>query len=84
VTDLVGSADIRLRETRAHEGSQARAWEELAYQLRLPVVEATSRVGGLALLMLGVVRFGGCSRESVGPDTARKPTRSRRRAGPAP
>jgi len=39
VTHLAGSAEIRLRETRAHEGSQARAWEELAYQLRLPVVE---------------------------------------------
>ncbi|MBM4523045.1 hypothetical protein GS462_00320 [Rhodococcus hoagii] len=26
--------DIRLRDIRAHEGSQARAWEELAYQLR--------------------------------------------------
>lgn len=25
---------IRLRDIRAHEGSQARAWEELAYQLR--------------------------------------------------
>lgn len=29
-----GSAEIRLRDIRAHEGSQARAWEELAYQLR--------------------------------------------------
>lgn len=28
---------IRLSEIRAHEGSQARAWEELAYQLRPPV-----------------------------------------------
>lgn len=28
---------IRLSEIRSHEGSQARAWEELAYQLRPPV-----------------------------------------------
>lgn len=28
---------IRLTEIRSHEGSQARAWEELAYQLRPPV-----------------------------------------------
>lgn len=26
--------EVRLRDIRAHEGSQARAWEELAYQLR--------------------------------------------------
>lgn len=30
-------AEIQLRAIRAHEGSQARAWEELAYQLRPPV-----------------------------------------------
>lgn len=29
-----GSAEINLRAIRSHEGSQARAWEELAYQLR--------------------------------------------------
>ncbi|BEH02787.1 hypothetical protein brsh051_20680 [Brooklawnia propionicigenes] len=29
-------AEIRLREIRSHEGSQARAWEELTYQLRPP------------------------------------------------
>lgn len=29
--------DVRLREIRAHEGSQARAWEELVYQIRPPV-----------------------------------------------
>lgn len=29
-----GSAAINLRAIRSHEGSQARAWEELAYQLR--------------------------------------------------
>ncbi len=29
-----GGAEIRLRAIRSHEGSQARAWEELAYQLR--------------------------------------------------
>ena len=32
-----GAAEVRLRGIRAHEGSQARAWEELAYQLRPPV-----------------------------------------------
>jgi hypothetical protein len=37
VTALPGGAQIRLTEIRAHEGSQARAWEELAYQLRPPV-----------------------------------------------
>jgi hypothetical protein len=30
----VGRAEIQLRAIRSHEGSQARAWEELAYQLR--------------------------------------------------
>ncbi|MCW4354164.1 hypothetical protein ONR57_12720 [Hoyosella sp. YIM 151337] len=30
-------SEIRLRDIRAHEGSQARAWEELVYQLRPPV-----------------------------------------------
>jgi hypothetical protein len=29
-------AEIRLQAIRSHEGSQARAWEELAYQLRPP------------------------------------------------
>ncbi|MEU5405233.1 NACHT domain-containing protein [Nocardia asteroides] len=29
--------DVRLHEIRAYEGSQARAWEELAYQIRPPV-----------------------------------------------
>ncbi|MFC7861273.1 hypothetical protein ACFQ9D_09705 [Arthrobacter koreensis] len=28
------TTEVRLRDIRAHEGSQARAWEELAYQLR--------------------------------------------------
>lgn len=32
-----GGAEVRLRDIRAHEGSQARAWEELTYQLRPPV-----------------------------------------------
>jgi hypothetical protein len=31
-----GAAAIHLRAIRSHEGSQARAWEELAYQLRPP------------------------------------------------
>jgi hypothetical protein len=31
-----GGAEIHLRSIRSHEGSQARAWEELAYQLRPP------------------------------------------------
>lgn len=31
-----GAAEVRLREIRSHEGSQARAWEELTYQLRPP------------------------------------------------
>ncbi len=30
---------VRLRDIRVHEGSQARAWEELAYQLRPDVAE---------------------------------------------
>ncbi|WP_326557216.1 hypothetical protein [Micromonospora sp. NBC_01796] len=33
------ATEIRLRSIRSHEGSQARAWEELAYQLRPPVDE---------------------------------------------
>lgn len=32
-----GGAQVGLQMIRAHEGSQARAWEELAYQLRPPV-----------------------------------------------
>lgn len=32
-------AEVHLRAIRAHEGSQARAWEELAYQLRPPVAD---------------------------------------------
>lgn len=37
MTHLAGSAEIRLREIRAQEESQERAWEELAYELRPPV-----------------------------------------------
>ncbi|HVK19991.1 MAG TPA: hypothetical protein VM677_01385 [Actinokineospora sp.] len=37
MTGRSGGAKIRLHDIRAHEGSQARAWEELAYQLRPPV-----------------------------------------------
>jgi hypothetical protein len=36
---LAGKGGIRLRDIREHEGTQARAWEELAYQLR-PLVHA--------------------------------------------
>jgi len=39
VTPQRGAAEVRLRDIRAHDGSQARAWEELAYQLRPPVGE---------------------------------------------
>ncbi len=35
----LGGGQVRLQKIRAHEGSQARAWEELAYQLRPPVGE---------------------------------------------
>jgi hypothetical protein len=38
---------IRLSEIRSHEGSQARAWEELAYQLR-PSVGSPPRGGSLS------------------------------------
>lgn len=34
MTTRPSSAEVQLRAIRAHEGSQARAWEELAYQLR--------------------------------------------------
>ena len=40
MTAAIGRAtEVRLRSIRSHEGSQARAWEELAYQLRPPVDE---------------------------------------------
>lgn len=31
---MVGAVELNLRSIQAHEGSQNRAWEELAYQLR--------------------------------------------------
>lgn len=34
---LASTTGIRLRDIREHEGTQARAWEELVYQLRPPV-----------------------------------------------
>ena len=34
---MAAKGGIRLRDIREHEGTQARAWEELAYQLRPPV-----------------------------------------------